>query len=192
MKAPHDSIESFHSGESAAMASTRMESRPLSIRPAVAADAGLLKTLIHEFAAFEKLEATIDEDALLRDGFGPKPLFHALIAEWETQPAGYALFFDNYSSFHGPSLFLEDIYVRNQYRGKGIGKALFERLAVIAREQNCVSIMFNVLDWNTDAINVYRNLGAAFLDEWKVLSLEGAALRALAQSASEVLRDDPS
>lgn len=182
---PDNSIKNQHAGQGAAPALTREGSQPLSIRPAVAADAGLLKALIYEFAAFEKLQATISEDALLRDGFGPKPFFHALIAEWETQPAGYALFFDNYSSFQGRSLFLEDIYVRSRYRGNGIAKALFSRLAVIARDQDCVSIMFNVLDWNTNAINLYRSLGAVFLDEWKVLSLEGAALRALAKPTNE-------
>lgn len=189
MKEPDNSIESWRTGEPPTIAPIQADSQPLLIRPAVAADAGLLRTLIHEFAVFEKLEATITEDVLLRDGFGPKPQFQVLIAEWNKHPAGYALFFDNYSSFHGRSLFLEDIYVRNPYRGKGIGKALFERLAVIAREQSCVSIMFNVLDWNTNAMNVYRNLGATFLDEWKVVTLEGTALRTLARSANEVLRD---
>lgn len=184
MAPPDNSIESRRSSESAA-ASTQEGAGTLLIRPAVAADAGLLKALIYEFAAFEKLEATVTEDALHRDGFGSNPLFHVLIAEWEAQPAGYALFYDIYSSFRGRSLFLEDIYIRNQFRGKGIGKALFEKLAVIAQGQNCVSVMLNVLDWNTNAINLYRNLGATFLDDWKVLSLEGLALQALAQSASK-------
>ncbi len=183
MAAADNSIEIRRTSDSAP-AFGQEGSSALSIRPAVAADAGLLKTLIHEFAAFETLEATITEEALLRDGFGPNPLFHVLMAEWGTQPAGYALFYGMYSSFHGRSLFLEDIYIRHEYRGKGIGKALFERLAVIAQGQDCVSIMFNVLDWNTSAINLYRNLGATFLDDWKVVSLEGPALRTLAPSGS--------
>lgn len=158
----------------------------LSIRAATACDAPLLKTMIHEFAAFERLEASISEDTLRRDGFGAQPKFRALIAEWEKQAAGYALFFGYYSTFRGVSgLFLEDIYVRNAWRGKGIGKALFTRLAAIAQEEGGAGLMFNVLDWNAAAINVYRNLGATFLDDWKVLCLESAALRALAQSAGQ-------
>jgi hypothetical protein len=90
----------------------------LSIRPAVAGDAALLWTLIHEFAKFEHDRASITEEALLRDGFGARPKFRALVAEWDSQPAGYALFFDYYSSFRGPGLFLEDIYVRSQFYKK--------------------------------------------------------------------------
>lgn len=177
-------MENSHMGESKAVAFKKADSQPLSIRPAVAADAGILKTLIYEFAAFEKLQATISEEGLFRDGFGPKPLFHTLIAEWERETAGYVLFYDTYSSYQGRTLFLEDIYIRSQFRGKGIAKALFEKLAAIAQSQNCVSIMFNVLDWNTNAIKLYRKLGATFLDEWKVLALEGSALDSLAKAGS--------
>lgn len=154
----------------------------LSIRPAVAGDAALLHTMVHEFARFERLPATITEADILRDGFGPNPAFRALMAEWEGAPAGYALFFSSYNSFQGRSLFLEDIYVREPFRGKGIGKAMFARLAAIAQAENCLSILFHVLDWNENAISAYRALGATFLDEWKVVCLEGSALHALAQS----------
>lgn len=161
-------------------------SQSLSIRAATAADAPLLKTMIHEFATFERLQASISEDILRRDGFGAQPKFRALIAEWKKKAAGYALFFGYYSTFRGVSgLFLEDIYVRDEWRGKGIGKALFARLAAIAQEEGGAGLMFNVLDWNTAAINVYRNLGATFLDDWKVLCVEGAALRALTQSPEQ-------
>ena len=96
----------------------------LSIRAAQAGDVPLLKTLIHEFADFEHLPVTVSEDSLLRDGFGARPRFRVLIAEWEGQPAGYAFFFDYYSTFEGRAgIFLEDIYVREQYRGKSIGYA---------------------------------------------------------------------
>jgi GNAT superfamily N-acetyltransferase len=155
----------------------------LSIRPAVANDAALLKTLIHEFAEFESLEASITEEALLRDGFGLRPKFRALIAEWNSEPAGYAIFFDYYSSFRGPGLFLEDIYVRSQFRGKNIGRALFARLAWMARKDNCFGVMFNVLDWNQAAIGFYKKLDATFCDEWKVVCLEGTALQTLAKEA---------
>jgi GNAT superfamily N-acetyltransferase len=169
--------------------SSVLDSESTLIRAAVAADVPVLRTLIHEFASFEGLKASVTEEALLRGGFGSEPKFRALIAEQGRQPTGYALYFDYYSRFRGGSgIFLEDIYVRDQFRGKGIGKALFARLAAIAQGENCVGLMFNVLDWNIAAINVYRNLGATFLDDWKVLCLEGAALRALAQSAGEESR----
>jgi GNAT superfamily N-acetyltransferase len=156
------------------------DSRSLSIRAAVPSDAALLKTLIHEFAKFQRMEVSVSEDALLRDGFGPRPRFRALIAEWQMQPAGYALFFDYYSSYRGAAgIFLEDVYVREEFRGKGIGKALVAKLAAMAQKENCAGMMFNVLDWNHAAINVYRGMGARFLDDWKTVCLEGGALEAL-------------
>jgi GNAT superfamily N-acetyltransferase len=158
----------------------------LSIRPAVATDAPLLRTMIHEFAEFEHDRASITEEALVRDGFGPRPRFRALMAEWDSQPAGYALFFDYYSSFRGPGLFLEDIYVRSQFRGKRIGRALFAQIASMARKDDCFGVMFNVLDWNQPAIDFYKKLHTTFCDEWKVLCLEGTALHALAKEAEQV------
>jgi GNAT superfamily N-acetyltransferase len=152
----------------------------LLIRPAISNDAILLKTLIHEFADFEHLQASITEEALLRDGFGPHPTFHALLAEWDAQPAGYAIFFDYYSCFRCRGLFLEDIYVRSQFRGHGIGRALFAQVALTARQEDCFGIMFNVLDWNRPAIDFYKKLNASFYDDWKVVCLERLALDALA------------
>jgi GNAT superfamily N-acetyltransferase len=113
----------------------------LSIRPALAADVPVLNALIHELAAFERLPVVVTEADLLRDGFCEPPKFRALVAELDGQPAAYALFFDYYSTFEGQSgLFLEDLYVRDQYRGKGIGKALLARVASVARQQNCFSL----------------------------------------------------
>jgi GNAT superfamily N-acetyltransferase len=155
----------------------------LSIRPAVANDAALLKTLIHEFAEFEHDRASITEEGLLRDGFGPHPRFRALLAEWDSEPVGYAIFFDYYSTFRGPGLFLEDIYICSQFRGKSIGRALFAQVASMARKEDCFGVMFNVLDWNQPAIDFYKKLNATFCDEWKVVCLEGTALRALAKEA---------
>jgi GNAT superfamily N-acetyltransferase len=155
----------------------------LSIRPAVPHDAALLKTMVHEFAEFERDHASISEETLLRDGFGQRPKFRCIIAEWSSQPAGYALYFDYYSSFRGPGLFLEDIYVRSPFRGKSIGRALFARIASMARKDDCFGVMFNVLDWNQPAIDFYRKLHATFCDEWKVVCLEGSALDALAKEA---------
>jgi GNAT superfamily N-acetyltransferase len=156
----------------------------LSIRPACASDVPALKTLIHEFAQFERLPVAASETSLLRDGFGEAPKFRVLIAEWGGQPAGYALFFDYYSSFEGrPGIFLEDIYIRGEYRGKGIGKALLARVASVAREQNCFGVRWQVLDWNTPAIDFYRELRATFLDDWKTVSLDGDALENVAKGA---------
>ncbi len=156
----------------------------LSIRPAQASDVPTLNTLIHEFAEFEHLPVAASEASLLRDGFGEAPKFRVLMAEWDGQPAGYALFFDYYSSFEGrPGLFLEDIYVRDQYRGKGIGKALLVGVASAAREKNCFGVRWQVLDWNTPAIDFYKSLGATFLDDWKTVSLDGDALEHVAKGA---------
>jgi len=165
-----------------------VKSHSLSIRPAIAGDVPLLNTMIHELATFERLEASITEETLLRDGFGPRPAFRALIAESQGASAGYALFFSSYNSFQGRSLFLEDIYVREPFRGKGIGKAMLARLAAIAQAENCLSILFHVLDWNANAINAYRALGATLLDEWKVFCLEGRSLEALAQLGNQETR----
>ena len=156
----------------------------LSIRPADAGDVPALKALIHEFAQFERLPVAATEASLLRDGFGAAPRFRVVMAEWDGQPAGYALFFDYYSSFEGrPGLFLEDIYIRGRYRGKGIGKALLARVASVAREQNCFGVRWQVLDWNTPAIDFYKSLGATFLDDWKTVSLDGDALEHVAKGA---------
>jgi GNAT superfamily N-acetyltransferase len=157
----------------------------LSIRPARAADVPALNTLIYEFAEFERLPIAATEAGLLRDGFSESPKFRVLMAEWNDQPAGYAFFFDYYSSFEGRAgLFLEDIYVRDQYRGKRIGKGLLARVALIAKEQNCFGVRWQVLDWNTPAIEFYQRLGATFLDDWKTISLDGDALEQVARSSS--------
>jgi GNAT superfamily N-acetyltransferase len=156
----------------------------LSIRPANAGDVPLLNALIHEFAEFEHLPVTVTEEDLLRDGFGEQPRFRILIAEWDGQIAGYAFFFGYYSTFDGRAgLFLEDIYVRDQYRGKGIGKALLARVAAIARDEHCFGVRWQVLDWNTPAIEFYRKLGAEFLDDRKNVGLQGEALERVARSA---------
>lgn len=158
----------------------------LLIRPAHAGDVPLLNTMIHEFAEFEHLPVTVTEANLLRDGFGEQPRFRVLMAEWDGHPAGYAFFFDYYSTFEGRAgLFLEDIYVREQFRGKKIGNALFARLATIALQENGFGLRWQVLDWNTPAIDFYRKLGAEFLDEWMTVGLQGEALERLAASETQ-------
>jgi len=158
----------------------------LVIRPAMPEDASLLKTMIYELATYERLEhkTVITENEILRDGFGPQAKFRALIAEWNGQPAGYAVVFDFYSTFQGRcGLFLEDIYVRPEMRKKGIGKELLARVAKIAWEENYFCLRWEVLDWNQLAIDFYKKLGATFREEWKSVSLAGEALQALTLQA---------
>lgn len=158
----------------------------LNVRPATKNDALLLRNLIHELADFERLahETIITEEDVMRDGFGPTPKFRALIAEWDGQPAGYTLFFEFYSSFQGRAgLFLEDIFVRPQYRKHGIGSELLARVASIAWEEDYFCLRWEVLDWNHPAIEFYRKLGAEFLDEWKAVCLIGDALQAVTAKA---------
>lgn len=152
----------------------------LTIRFATLDDVPLPINMIYEFAEFERLSASITSETLARDGFGPRPRFHVLLAECDDQAAGYAFFFDYYSSFEGRMIFLEDIFVRAQFRGKGFGRALFARLAAIALENDRHGVMFNVLDWNKPAIDFYRKLGAEFWNEWKTVCLRGGALQAVA------------
>ncbi len=156
----------------------------LSIRPATLADAAMLNTLIHELAEFENLlhETSITEEDIVRDAFGENPKFRAFIAEYGAEPAGYAVTFDFYSTFQGrPGLFLEDIYVRPQYRGKGVGKALLAYVAGIAWREKYFCMRWEVLDWNKTAIDFYKSLGAVFLGEWKPVCLIGDAFQSLAE-----------
>jgi len=157
----------------------------LRIRAATVNDVPLLKTMIVEFATFERLAhlVGITEAVLARDGFGEKPMFRVLIPEWEGEVAGYELLYDFYSSFEGPGLFIEDIYVRENFRGKGIGKALMAEAAAIALREGYWAMRWEVLDWNQPAIDFYKKLGARFLDDWKEVRLEGEALRKLAESS---------
>jgi len=157
----------------------------LHIRPAIIDDVAELRTMIRELAEFEhELElVTISEEELKRDGFGEKPRFRALIADWEGQPAGYALTFRYYSTWVGPGLFLEDLFVRDLFRGRGIGKALLAAVAGIAVEEHCYGIHWEVLDWNEKAIELYKALGAEFRDQWRPVLLTGEALMRLAKKS---------
>jgi GNAT superfamily N-acetyltransferase len=155
----------------------------LLIRPAVRDDVPLLKMLIHEFAEFEHDQPLVTEDNLLQDGFGSQPKFRALIAEWNSQPAGYALFFDYYASFQGRGIFLEDLFIRPLFRHKRIGRALLARIAAIARKDGCFGVMFTVMEWNTSAIEFYQDLSATFMNDWKVVCLKENALEAIAKEA---------
>ena len=156
----------------------------LLIRPANIDDCGLLRTMIRELAQFERLLefVTIREEDLARDGFGENPRFRALIAEWDGQAAGYAIFFGYYSTWAGAALYLEDLFVREKFRSRGIGKALLAAVARIAVEQDCYGMHWEVLDWNQKAIELYQALGAEFPDQWRRVMLSGEALQKLAES----------
>ena len=159
----------------------------LRIRPATVEDVPLLYELIVEFAKFERLidYLCITQEILIRDGFGPEPRFRTLLAEWESKPAGYAMYFPFYSSFQGPILFLEDVYVRQEFRGKGIGIGMMAQVASIARQQGVRIMRWEVLDWNQPAIDFYKRLGATFMDECREVWLEDEALQQLAERAKQ-------
>lgn len=152
------------------------------IRPATIQDAALLRTMIRELAAFEhELDlVTIREEDLARDGFGDHPRFRALVAEWDGQAAGYAVIFAYYSTWTGRGLFLEDLFVREAFRGRGIGRAMLAEVARIALQESCYGIHWEVLDWNGKAIEFYKALGAEFRDGWRPVLLTGEPLRQLA------------
>jgi GNAT superfamily N-acetyltransferase len=157
----------------------------LTIRAARAPDVALLRTMIRELAEFEReLEwVTIEIGDLLRDGFGPHPKFRALIAEWEEKTAGYALFYGYYSTWVGAGLYLEDLFVREEFRGKGIGKGLLAAVGRVARDEKYVALRWEVLDWNRKAIQLYRALGAEFREEWTSVLLTGEALKRLGEES---------
>jgi GNAT superfamily N-acetyltransferase len=153
-----------------------------SIRPARPDDAATIATLIGELAEYEKLahEAKATADDIRRHIFGPRPFAEVLIAEVDGEPVGFALFFHNFSTFRGqPGIYLEDLFVRPEHRGKGLGKALLVQLARLAVERGCGRLEWAVLDWNAPSIAFYKSLGSRPMDEWTVYRLDGEALESL-------------
>ena len=155
----------------------------LSIRPATVDDVPLIRQLIAELAEYERLAdaAVATDDGLRAQLFGAQPAAEVLIGEVDGQPAGFALFFHNFSTFLGKrGLYLEDLFVRPEFRGHGLGKHLMATLARLAVQRDCGRFEWSVLDWNELAIAFYRRIGAAGMDGWTVQRLEGDALHALA------------
>ena len=156
----------------------------LAIRNANVADAPLIMTMIRELAEFERELDQVDTTAedMLREGFGANPHFEALIGEWDGKPAAYAVYFFTFSTWAGrQSLFVEDLFVRADFRRKGIGKSLLRHMATIARKRNCYGMRWEVLNSNAPAIEFYRSLGATLQTEWFPLLLHGKAFEEFAQ-----------
>ena len=155
----------------------------LSIRSAKPADLPLIAQFIRDLAEYEKLahEVRFDEAVLGDRLFGPRPYAEVLIGEIDGMPQGFALFFHNFSTFEGrPGIYLEDLFVRPEARGSGLGKALLARLAALAVERDCARLEWSVLDWNDPAIRFYQSLGAKPMDEWTVYRVDGSVLDQLA------------
>ncbi len=154
-----------------------------SIRVAKAADLSLIAQFIRDLAEYEKLahEVRFDEAVLGERLFGARPYAEVLIGEINGKAQGFALFFHNFSTFEGkPGIYLEDLFVRPEARGSGLGKALLSRLAALATERDCARLEWSVLDWNEPAIRFYKSLGAKLMDEWTIMRVDGPALSELA------------
>ena len=160
-----------------------MKISALVIRPATVADVPIILELIRELATYERAptEVTATEEGLVDVLFGPRPAAEVLLAFEEETPVGFAVFFHNFSTWLGrPGLYLEDLFVRPEQRGKGYGRALLVHLAKIAHERNCGRMEWAVLDWNEPAIQFYKKLGAAPCDEWTVFRLTRDGIAKLA------------
>jgi GNAT superfamily N-acetyltransferase len=154
-----------------------------SIRPATRADTPLIAQFIRDLAAYEKLahEVRFDEAVLGDRLFGPRPYAEVIIGELGGAPQGFALFFHNFSTFEGrPGIYLEDLFVRPEARGSGLGKALLSHLAKLAVARDCARLEWSVLDWNEPSIGFYKGLGAKLMDEWTGMRVDGDALTQLA------------
>ncbi len=152
------------------------------IRVASATDVPLILQFIRDLAEYEKLAHLVvaTEERLRATLFGEHPAAAVLIAEEDGTAAGFALFFQNYSTFLAQTgIYLEDLFVKPEYRGRGYGKALLARLAALARERHCGRVEWAVLDWNEPAINFYKSLGATSMDDWRTFRLTGEALETL-------------
>jgi GNAT superfamily N-acetyltransferase len=168
------------------MSSTDDSSRACLILPATVEDVPLILRFITALAEYERLthQVVATPDALRDTLFGATPAAHVVIARVGDAPAGFALWFYNYSTFLAtPGLYLEDLFVLPEWRGHGIGRALLQHLAAIALRRGCGRMEWAVLDWNAPAIGFYERLGATVLQDWRICRVSGDTLRALGDSA---------
>lgn len=167
------------------MTSQHFEDTSYQIRPAEPRDIPIILELIRELAAYEREPDAVvaTEQSLLRDGFGPIPRFHVLLAELENKTIGFAFYVFTYSTWRGsPVLYLEDIFIKPEYRKRGIGLALMKKLAAVAVASGCERFTWQVLDWNEPAIRFYEKcLGAKILKEWIPMRVDGDTLKRLAE-----------
>jgi GNAT superfamily N-acetyltransferase len=155
----------------------------LSITSASEQDVPRILTFIRALAEYERLADAVvaTEEGLRRSLFGPRPYAECVIARLNGEPAGFALFFHNFSTFLAqPGIYLEDLFVNPEFRGRGVGRALLRHLARLTRERNCGRLEWSVLDWNESAIGFYKSIGATPLDDWTIFRLRGEALTRLA------------
>ena len=157
----------------------------ISLRAATIADTPRILAFIRGLAEYEKLShvCLATEESLRRTLFGPRPFAEVIMADYDGRPAGFALFFHNYSTFRAaPGIYLEDLYVLPALRGKGIGKALLGELARLAVDRGCARLEWSVLDWNAPAIAFYKSIGAEPQDEWTIFRVTDESLNRLAKS----------
>ena len=160
-----------------------MNNSDFEIRQATAVDVPLILSFIRQLAEYERLshEAVMTEEILRQSLFGPRPSAEVLLGYSGGAPVAFAVFFHNFSTFLGkPGLYLEDLFVIPEMRGRGFGRAMLIQLARIARERKCGRFEWSVLDWNEPAINFYKSLGAVPMDEWTIFRVTGSALDRLA------------
>jgi GNAT superfamily N-acetyltransferase len=165
---------------------TQTGNQGITIREATEDDLPLILSFIRELADYERLshEVRATGEGLRRALFGARPFAETLIGSVEGAPAGFALFFHNFSTFLGrPGIYLEDLYVRTEFRGRGLGKALLARLAALALERGCGRLEWSVLDWNEPSIAFYRRLGALPMSDWTLFRLAGSELEDLARGS---------
>jgi GNAT superfamily N-acetyltransferase len=168
--------------------------RGFAIRPARPDDCETIANLVRELAVYEKLErfAKATAEDFRVNLFGPRPYAEAIMAEVDGEPVGLALGFPTFSTFRGqPGFYLEDIFVRPEHRGRGIGKALLASIAKLTRERGCGRLEWSVLDWNAPAIGFYRALGARPMDEWTVYRIDDGPLDRLAAQAPDERSTEP-